>query len=78
MSGQHCRHCGRPIDPYRRQDAAFCDDTCKQRAYRRRQQGVREGAEPLSLGLNACGVTLADWYGGASEKQENVTALERR
>ena len=69
----YCRHCGAEIDRYRRQDAAFCDDTCKQRAYRRRQQGVPEDAEPLSLGLNACGVTLADWYG---EKQENVTALE--
>jgi len=76
VSEHRCRHCLSLslLDPFRRSDAEFCTPACKMRAYRRRQQGVDEDAPPLSLGVNAGGVTLAEYYLG--EKQENVTALE--
>ena len=74
MSERRCRHCLTVLDPDLRSDAEFCNSACKMRAYRRRQQGVDEDAPPLSLGVNAGGVTLAEYYLG--EKQENVTALE--
>ena len=78
-----CRHCGARVGG-RISSADFCSDACKQRAYRRRQQGVREDAPPLSTGAFADGSCLADFYGemplqrygdSGSRKQDDVTAI---